>query len=173
MSMALRRAILLSGIAAALVMGTAGCGSVGSSLTVGFAAPEFKVHPALEPIKTVSIGDMKGKVVLLDFWATWCGPCRQMMPHIQSIYEHYKDKGVEVMAITEESSAKASGFATDNKYDFPFYTDESKDANTACGVIGLPTTAVIGKDGKIVYATMGMDANTSTEIEDAIKTALK
>jgi thiol-disulfide isomerase/thioredoxin len=142
-------------------------------VAVGTQASDFKVNPAAEPGRSVSLSQFKGKVVLVDFWATWCAPCRQMLPHIQKMYEDYKDKGLEVMAISAESSAKVTGFQSENKFDFPAYTDEGKEANNAFSITGLPTTIVIGKDGKVVYSTMGMDTNTPDEIQTAVTKALE
>lgn len=159
--------------AGALAWAAGGCGAVGDPLSVGSVAPEFKVSPILGSTQPVSLSNYKGHVVIVDFWATWCGPCREMLPHLQQLWESNKDKGLQVFAISTESADKVAAFQSESKFDFPCYTDESKEVNSAYGITGYPTTLVIGKDGKVVYSTIGMDANTPGEIDAAVESALK
>ena len=150
-----------------------GCGLEGDPLRVGAQAQDFTVVSTSDASKSVALKDFKGQVVVLDFWATWCAPCRETLPHVQKLWDDNKDKGVQVMAISEEDSATVNDFQNQNKFDFPCYTDGSNVANSAFGVSGYPTTVVIGKDGRVVYSAVGLDANTESEIDAAVATALK
>lgn len=150
-----------------------GCMDEDRSPNVGSPAPDITVNDASQPDKKVSLKDLRGKVVILDFWATWCGPCRMAMPHLQQLYHDKKDQGLDLMAITGEDPTTVNEFAVSSKLDIPCYTDDALDAAKAYGVTSYPTTAVIGKDGRLVYYKVGTDSSVEAEIDDAVATAMK
>jgi len=126
-------------------------------LNPGTNAPAFKLKDFAG--KERSLEEFKGKVVVLDFWGTWCPPCRMAMPAVQKVHEKYADKGVVVLGMNFESNPKADPekFKKDKGYT---YTSLAK-AETIAGsykVSGWPTFYVIGKDGKIVWG--GRSLNT-------------
>jgi len=141
---------------------------------VGSVAPTFHVFSGSEPSKPVTLADFKGKVIVVDFWATWCAPCRASLPHLQHLWDENKDKDFQIMAISNESTAKINGFEEQEKLTFPMYTDDLKEANTHCGITGFPTTFVVGKDGRVVYVTEGADPDgADPQLDDAVANALK
>jgi thiol-disulfide isomerase/thioredoxin len=124
----------------------------GCSAEQGFGkAPDAKVKP-LDGGDSVRISDFKGKVVLIDAWATWCGPCIETMPLIQETYNEFKDKGLVVMAITSETAPEVNRFLKKNpKYSYPIYLDLDGSFAEAFQITGIPASFVIDKQGNIVF----------------------
>lgn len=146
-----------------------GC-HAGPGLGAGAKAPPFVVEPLALGMPKVGNADFKGKVVLIDFWATWCGPCRESMPIIQHFYDAYKDQGLAIVAVTDEDRSRVAHSALVSQFNYPFYLDPGSDTTQAFGVGAFPTTVLIGRDGIIVFRETGMDPKA---LEDAIKNALK
>jgi thiol-disulfide isomerase/thioredoxin len=112
--------------------------------------------------KPVSLAAHKGKVVVLDFWGSWCGPCRLELPHLQKSYEHYRTKGVafttvnvEMVDTPAEHKKVASAFMKANGYTFPVAIDPEGIAVQAHGVESYPTVYVIDKTGRIRFRNLG------------------
>ena len=105
--------------------------------------------------RPVSLADLKGKTVLIDFWATWCPPCRRAMPHIQKIHEDYQDQGLVVLAISSEPPEKPRAFLEENGYTFTTLSDPGGKTGRAYGVRGIPTTLIVDIDGIVSTHTVG------------------
>lgn len=141
-------------------------------LRPGRPAPDWTLKDA--DGKDVSLKDLKGKVVVLDFWATWCGPCKKAMPLVQKLHETYKDKGLVVFGANcwENKDKDPAAFMKENGYTYGLLL-KADDVAKAYRVKGIPTFYVIGKDGKIVYSAVGLAPERETDLEETIKTALK
>ncbi|MCL2833701.1 MAG: redoxin domain-containing protein [Treponema sp.] len=124
--------------------------------------------------KPISLGGLKGKVVFLNFWATWCGPCRMEMPSIQALYDRYRDSGLEILAVNAgESRPEVQAFLDANKITFPVLLDTDNRVNMAYGVQAIPTSYLIDRDGMIIMRLTGsIDWNTP-QIQVAIESILK
>ncbi|QST01690.1 redoxin domain-containing protein [Pontibacillus sp. ALD_SL1] len=119
-------------------------------LKIGEYAPNFTVT-TFEG-KEVKLSDLKGKKVFLNFWATWCPPCRVEMPEMQRFYEEYGEE-VEIMAVnvtsTEKSVKDVTSYVHNEGFTFPIYLDRERNAADQYRIPGYPTTYFIGTDGKI------------------------
>jgi peroxiredoxin len=142
---------------------------------------QFKNEPAkdfeLSTIdgRKVKLSDLKGKVVMVNFWATWCKPCIEEMPMFVKAYNKYKNNGFEILAITVddiEDRPKVVTFANQRKINFPVLYDES--IAKLYGVSSYPTTFFIGKQGNIRYQNKGLHiANAERELETVIEELMK
>lgn len=142
-----------------------------STLAPGAMAPDWELKN--EKGETVSLKSLRGKVVLMDFWATWCGPCRQSMPRIQKIHERFAGKPVAVYGINcwEDSAEKAKEYMKEKKYSYGLLL-EGDELATKYKVKGIPTFYLIGTDGKILYSTSGFSSSEEEELIEAIEKAL-
>jgi thiol-disulfide isomerase/thioredoxin len=145
-------------------------------LVAGTIAPDFTV-PKYGGGE-LKLSDYRGKVVILDFWATWCGPCQMTMPHIEKIYRQTKDKGVVTLGLCvwdEKAAYEKWVPEKKDKYTFQFAFDPAGRAPENIAkkfyqVSGIPTTYVIDRDGKIVDAIVGYREDDN-RLENALKKA--
>lgn len=152
----------------------------GRSKMSGQPAPEFSVEMVVNAENlglgggagpaNVALSELKGKAVVIDFWATWCGPCRAEAPIINRLAERYKDKGVVVLGVNTDDAAKAKQFARDRNLSFPIGFDGSDAAQRAYNVTGLPTLVVVSKTGKIVAIRTGVTSESDLQalVEEAL-----
>ncbi|MBN8210106.1 TlpA family protein disulfide reductase [Bacillus sp. NTK071] len=135
-----------------------GDGEVKESEEVGIKegqiAPNFKLQTLDE--ETVQLSDYRGERVIINFWATWCPPCRAEIPDFQKLYEK---KDVEILAVnlteTEESTEEVKGFIKEFGMTFPVLMDVSSDVSTTYQVRAYPTSYMIDSDGRIQFVAMG------------------
>ena len=135
-------------------------------------APEFEL--ARVDGGTLKSADLKGKVVIVDFWATWCEPCIAEIPNYNKIQETYFAKGVEVLGITVESGPLASikpkveGF----QMKYPVVVGDEDVVAGFGGLIGFPTTFIVDKEGRVFKKYLGMTRNKKEMIEKDIEKLL-
>ena len=157
-----KRMFLLALLAAAVVVAGScgesavvpeGTAEAAGSLTDRKPAPDFVLQD--EQGREVKLSDFRGKVVLLNFWATWCGPCKIEMPWFVEFQRQYKDQGFSVVAISldEEGWEVVRPFTEEYKLNFPVLLGSDETADQFGGVAALPTTFVIDKEGRIFNTT--------------------
>ena len=131
----------------------------------GNVAPDFTVKDI--DGKKLTLSDYKGKVVLLDFWATWCTPCREEIPRFIEMQEKYGPQGLQVVGISMDDDAKpVREFNQRYKMNYPVAVGDDKLAESFGGVLGLPVNFVIDRDGRIVGKYVG--ATDTAVIDKAI-----
>ncbi|HCE57288.1 MAG TPA: protein-disulfide isomerase [Prolixibacteraceae bacterium] len=141
---------------------------------VGDTAPDFSF--STENGQTKKLSELKGKVVWINFFATWCGPCRQELPHLQKeVYDKLKsNKNFELIILGREHSwAEINKFKTDNKFNMPFYPDTGRKVFSLYAKQNIPRNFVIGKDGKIAVTSTGFTEKEFAEIISKVEGLLK
>ena len=124
-------------------------------IQVGFPAPNF-TFPDLNG-QQVSLSDLRGKVVLVNIWATWCPPCRQEMPSIQKLYERFKGENFEILAVSIDSTGRevVAPFMRTMNLTFPALLDPGENIRPLYGVTGVPESFIIDKEGIVVEKIIG------------------
>ncbi|GAB4285343.1 MAG: hypothetical protein Kow0029_32170 [Candidatus Rifleibacteriota bacterium] len=121
---------------------------------VGKPFPEFPAGMKTTDGKDLSLARFKGKILLVDFWATWCPPCRAEVPNVVKAYENYKDKGFEIVGISfDEDREKLDSYTKENKMSWPQYFDGKGWGNLVgptYGIQSIPTMYLLDKDGKVI-----------------------
>jgi peroxiredoxin len=168
--------ILFLGIGWIRVSSVTGDTSVEPQITVpkqGFLAPDF----TLEMIngEMVTLSDLHGRVILVNFWASWCPPCRAEMPAMQIVYNDYKDQGLSILAVNstiQDQQSNALDFVNENGLTFPVLFDFDGGVTAAYHIDALPTSFFIGRDGIIQDVVIGgpmPEALLREQIENLLK----
>jgi len=135
-------------------------------------APNFTIYDLSG--KAVTLTELKGKVVLLNLWATWCPPCKAEMPSLQRLYEATKDKDFVILAIDSgEDKDTVSKFITANNYTFPIMIDPTNNAIEQYSSGSIPTTYLINKKGFVLGRVVGGKEWDSKEFIDLIDKLIK
>jgi peroxiredoxin len=106
--------------------------------------------------KTWSLRELKGKVVLVNFWATWCPPCRKEMPDLNTLYQRFKDQGFVILAISDEEVGKVKPFIAERNISYPVMLDPGRKVNDLFQVEGIPKSFVYDREGKLVAQSIDM-----------------
>lgn len=106
--------------------------------------------------KQWALKDLHGKVVLVNFWATWCPPCRKEMPDLETLYQRFKDQGLVVLAISDEATDKVKPFLAARKVSYPVLLDPGRKVNRLFHIEGIPKSFVYDRQGKLVAQSIDM-----------------
>jgi len=121
---------------------------------LGKPAPEFTLKDV--DGHEVTLASLRGKTVLLNFWATWCEPCREEMPHLKTIYGEFRDKGLTMVSVdTNEAAEKARQYFADHNYSFVNLLGSGSDVVPKYGANAIPRVVLIDKDGIVRYVHRG------------------
>ncbi|MBI3545920.1 MAG: TlpA family protein disulfide reductase [Gammaproteobacteria bacterium] len=143
-----------------------------ANLETGQPAPNFTLKSLKD--KNLSLKEFRGQVVMVNFWATWCGPCRQEMPALNGLYEKYRDAGFMLFGVnTESDSANAAQMIAKLKVNYPILFDTEKKVSALYRVSAMPTTVLIDRDGKIRYVQKGYLTGYENTYQTQIRELLK
>jgi thiol-disulfide isomerase/thioredoxin len=122
----------------------------------------------------IRLTDLAGKVVFLNFWATWCGPCRMEMPSMETLYQELKNEGLEILAVdVQEGEKDVTNFITSYKLTFPAALDPTGNIAAIYGIEAFPTTYIIDRNGGIVTRVVGAVNWNTPELINAFRTLLR
>jgi len=120
--------------------------------------------------KNIKLSELTGNVVLLNFWASWCGPCRQEMPLLNAIHKKYEPLGFTVLGVNvEEQVSNARLFIDERPVDFPILLDSNNKVSKLFNVIAMPTTVVIDRDGNMRFLHQGYQSGDEAEYRKMVK----
>jgi len=139
---------------------------------VGELAPDFTLKATSG--ENLKLTEQRGKIVLLNFWASWCGPCRQEMPILENLYTKFKDLGVTVWGVNVEQENQAGrDFLNGLSLSFPILFDASNQISADFDVAAMPTTAIIDRNGVIRYVFQGYKKGYEKKYAKAIKSLIR
>jgi thiol-disulfide isomerase/thioredoxin/outer membrane lipoprotein-sorting protein len=139
---------------------------------IGQPAPAFSLKN--EQGDTVSLESLKGKVVVLDFWATWCGPCRISLPYLDALNKDLAPKGAKIFAVNcGETLEQAQSYFKSQNLTVPILLDPESNVENAYKISGIPSTIIIGKDGIVKKVFVGFGPGLENEIRAQVEAALK
>lgn len=146
------------------------------ALGIGEPAPLFDLPPLVssEKAPVMGLSDFRGKVVLLNFWASWCGPCKEELPALELLYRKYRNQGFEVVGINIDQRKKnAERFLSDRPVTFPVLFDPEAKVIASYLARGMPSSFLIGRRGKIGWVKFGFSKNQIEMFEREIEKLLK
>jgi peroxiredoxin len=155
------------------------------ALALAAVAPAHAVAPAANAVapdftlrgadgRNVRLDELRGQVVLVNFWATWCAPCRQEMPKLNALYDKYKGSGFVLLGVNVDDDPRtALATAAKLNVSFPVLLDTDKKVSKLYDLNTMPSTVVIDRDGKMRFLHRGYRAGTEADYEQQIRGLLK
>ena len=139
-----------------------------SAAEVGKPAPDFTLKSLSG--ENLKLSEMTGNVVLINFWASWCGPCREEMPLLNALHSKYEPLGFTVLGVNvEEDVNGAKGFLNNFPVDFPVLLDNTNKVSKQYQVIAMPTTVVVDRDGNMRYLHQGYKSGDEEKYRQMVK----
>jgi len=159
-------------IASLLSVALLAAGPCASARAAAAAAPDFAL-PARDG-STVKLSELKGQVVMVNFWATWCGPCRQEMPLLAQLQAKYEPLGFTILGVNvEPDSAAAVNWLKGLAVDFPILFDRKNAVASSFGVEGMPSSVFIDRAGNVRYVHRGYKPGDESKYADMIRSLAK
>jgi peroxiredoxin len=156
----------------ALAAATMAAGALADDIAPGVVAPAFQLGSSSG--SALKLADLKGQVVLLNFWASWCGPCRQEMPLLDQMYRKYKAAGVTLVGINvEPNSSDALNWLKSTPVTFPILFDTDSKVSKLYEVAGMPSTVIVDRKGTIRFVHRGYMPGEESEYQDQIRALMR
>lgn len=139
---------------------------------VGSEAPDFALKS--QAGENLRLSEYRGQVVMLNFWATWCGPCRQEMPHLDDIYQRYHEAGFELLGINVDGEQRrAVEMAEQLRVTFPVLFDDDKQVSRLYDIRAMPVTVLIDRDGRVRQVHHGYKSGYESRYLDEVRGLLR
>jgi len=139
---------------------------------IGQKSPDFTLRSNVG--KNLKLSELRGKVVMINFWATWCSPCRQEMPHFNRFYAQYTKAGFVMLGVNVDDNAdKAKSMVQELKIAFPVVFDTGKHVSRLYDVDAMPSTVLVDRDGTVRHIYRGYRAGVEQRYESDIRELLK
>lgn len=136
------------------------------------SAPDFVLKS--QSGDNLRLSELRGQVVMINFWASWCGPCRQEMPLLDKLHQRYKKLGFTLLGVNvEQDTSAAQAFLKDTPVSFPILYDRENSVSRLYKVVGMPSTVVVDRDGKLRFRHTGYVPGDEVEYSKMIRAAMK
>ncbi len=147
-------------------------GAAGAATLASGPAPDFTLHSVAGT--NLRLKEQRGQVVMLNFWATWCAPCRQEMPQLNRLYEKYRASGFVLLGVNvDDDTANASGVSSRLGLRFPILLDTDKKVSRLYDLSTMPSTVLIDRDGRVRYVHLGYKDGYAQAYESQIRELLR
>ena len=167
-----RSSRLLSLLALSALAAIPALAAAATALQAGAPAPAFQLNSSAG--KPTALADFKGQIVLLNFWASWCGPCRQEMPILEQLNRQYHNKGVTLLGVNvEPDSAAAVNWLKATPVSFPILFDVDSKVSKLYEVEGMPNTVIVDRKGLVRYIHRGYSAGAENDYLNQIRTLIR
>ena len=135
-------------------------------------APDFSLKA--KSGETVALSDLKGEVVMINFWATWCGPCRKEMPHLEALHQRYKDLGFTLLGVdVEDDERGALKYLEETPVSFEILFDPGNRVSEMYDVVAMPSTVMVDREGNMRYIHHGYQSGYENEYQSQIRELLR
>lgn len=142
------------------------------ALTIGDTAPDFTLKN--QQGTNLNLAEQRGEIILINFWASWCGPCRKEMPVLQKLQDKYQDLGVQVWGVNVEQENQAGkDFLADLDLSFSIFFDQTNSLSKTYQVEAMPTTVMIDRNGKVRFVFQGYQDGYEKKYAAAIKQLIR
>jgi peroxiredoxin len=135
-------------------------------------APDFTLKS--QNGDNIKLSELRGKVILINFWASWCGPCRQEMPELDQLYQHYRSLDFTILGVNvEENSDAAKSLLKDIPVSFPVLFDNANTVSKLYKIKGMPSTIILDRDGNMRYMYMGYQRGYEQEYQKQVRALIR
>ena len=146
--------------------------SVAAAEEIQGKAPDFTLKSRSGD--NVKLSELRGKVILINFWASWCGPCRQEMPVLDQLYQRYRSLDFTILGVNvEENSDAAKSLLKDISVSFPILFDSANNVSKLYKVKGMPSTILVDRDGNMRYMYMGYQHGYEQEYQKQVRALIR